>query len=142
MYRETYRGFKSLILRQNVGNPPEVTSDENSYAEIDDSRTIPDVPINKGYLTKITAERARRERPDFIAPGTTNEVQKALVGKPLEKVVRSAPVIQGEVQAPHSTKVINLDGRGSDGYQEIYNYLKLHLRMRRRVIDFFFQDNN
>jgi hypothetical protein len=42
-----------------VGNPPEVTSDENSYAEIDDSRTIPDVPINKGYLTKITAERAR-----------------------------------------------------------------------------------
>jgi hypothetical protein len=32
-----------------VGNPPEVTSDENSHAEIDDSRTIPDVPINKGY---------------------------------------------------------------------------------------------
>ena len=72
-----------------MGNPPEVTSDENSYAEIDDSRTIPDVPINKGYLTKITAERARRERPDFIAPATTNEVRKALVGKPLEKVVRS-----------------------------------------------------
>ena len=68
------------------------------------------MPINKGYLTKITAERARRERPDFIAPGTTNEVQKALVGKPLEKVVRSAPVIQGEVQAPQSTKVIKLDG--------------------------------
>jgi hypothetical protein len=73
-----------------MGNSPEDTSDENSYAEIDDSRTIPDVPINKGYLTKITAERARRERPDFIAPGATNEVQKALVGKPLEKVVRSA----------------------------------------------------
>ena len=35
---------KSLILRQNVGNPPEVRSDENLYAEIDDSRTIPDVP--------------------------------------------------------------------------------------------------
>jgi hypothetical protein len=52
------QGFKSLILRQNLGNPPEVTSDENPYAEIDDSRTIPDVPINKGYLTKITAERA------------------------------------------------------------------------------------
>jgi hypothetical protein len=68
------------------------------------------VPINKGYLTKITAERARRERPDFIAPGTTNEVQKSLVGKPLEKVVRSAPVILGEVQAPQSTKVIKLDG--------------------------------
>jgi hypothetical protein len=49
------------------------------YAEIDDSRTIPDVPINKGYLTKITAERARRERPDFIAPGTTNEVQKKIL---------------------------------------------------------------
>ena len=93
-----------------MGNPPEVTSDENSYAEIDDSRTIPDVPINKGYLTKITAERARRERPDFIAPGATNEVQKALVGKPLEKVVRSAPMIQGQVQAPQSTKVIKLDG--------------------------------
>jgi hypothetical protein len=47
---------KSLILRQNVGNPPEVTSDENSYAEIDDSRTIPDVSIHEGCLTKITAE--------------------------------------------------------------------------------------
>ena len=45
---------KSLILRQNVGNPPEVTSDENSYAEIDDSRTIPDVPINKGYPPPLT----------------------------------------------------------------------------------------
>jgi hypothetical protein len=71
-----------------VDDFPEVTSDENSYAEIDDLRTIPDAPINKGYLTKITAERARRERPDFIALATTNEVQKALVGKPLEKVVR------------------------------------------------------
>ena len=93
-----------------MGNPPEVTSDENSSAEIDDSRTIPDVPINKGYLTKITAERARRERPDFIAPGATNEVQKALVGKPLEKVVRSAPVVREKEQAPQSTKVIKLDG--------------------------------
>ncbi len=70
-----------------MGNPPEDTSDEDSYAEIDDLRTIPDVPINKGYLTKITTERALRERPDFIEPGTTNEVQKALVSKPLEKVV-------------------------------------------------------
>jgi len=26
--RATYRGFKSLILRQNVGNSLEVTSDE------------------------------------------------------------------------------------------------------------------
>ena len=52
---------KSLILLQNVGNPPEDSSDENSYAELDDPDTIPDVPINKGYLTKITAERARRD---------------------------------------------------------------------------------
>ena len=51
VYRETYRGFKSLILRQNLGNSPEVTSDENSYAEIDDSRTIPDMPISKRCLT-------------------------------------------------------------------------------------------
>jgi hypothetical protein len=64
-----------------VGNPTEVTSDENSYAETGDSRTIPDVPINKGHLTKITAERARRERPEFVAPAATNEVQNALVGK-------------------------------------------------------------
>jgi hypothetical protein len=28
---------KSLILRQNVGNPPEVTRDENSYTEEDKS---------------------------------------------------------------------------------------------------------
>ena len=102
--------LESFILRQNANNLPEVTGDENSYAEIDDSCTIPEVLINKGYLTKITAERARRERPDFIAPGTTNEVQKALVGKPLEKVVRSAPVMQEKERAPQSTKVIKLDG--------------------------------
>ena len=93
-----------------MGNSPEVTSDENSYAELDDFCTIPDVPISNGYLTKITAERARRERPDFTAPVATNEVQKALVGKPLEKVVRSAPVIQAKDQAPESTKIIKLDG--------------------------------
>jgi len=93
-----------------VGNSPEVTSDENSYAELDDFCTIPDVPISNGYLAKITAERARRERPDFIAPAITNEVQKSLVGMPLEKVVRSAPVIQAKNQAPESTKVIKLDG--------------------------------
>ena len=75
-----------------MGNPLEVTSDENSYAEIDDSRTIPDVPISNGYLAKIVAERARRERPDFIDPATTNEVQKALVGKPLEKVIMRGKV--------------------------------------------------
>ena len=93
-----------------MGNSPEVSSDENSYAELDDFCTIPDVPITIGYLTKITAERARRERPDFIAPATTNEVQKASVGKPLEKVVRTAPVIQAKEHAPQSTKVIKLDG--------------------------------
>ena len=110
VYRATYRGFKSLILRSKVGNSLEVTSDENSYAELDDFCTIPDVPISNGYLTKITAERARRERPDFTAPVATNEVQKALVGKPLEKVVRFAPVIQAKDQAPESTKIIKLDG--------------------------------
>ena len=47
------------------------------------------MPISKGYLTKITAEKARRERPDFIAPALTNEVQEALVGKPLEKATIS-----------------------------------------------------
>jgi hypothetical protein len=47
-YESPGRTLESLILRQNVGNPPEVTSDENSYAEIADLRTIPDVPINKG----------------------------------------------------------------------------------------------
>ena len=31
---------KSLILRQNLANPPEVTSEENSYAEIDDPRLL------------------------------------------------------------------------------------------------------
>jgi hypothetical protein len=46
------QGFKSLILRQNVGNSPEVTSDENSYAELDDLRTIPDMLINKGSSIK------------------------------------------------------------------------------------------
>jgi hypothetical protein len=108
--RVTYRGFKSLILRQNVGNFPEVTSDQKSCTELDDPRTIPDVPINTEYFTKITAERARREGTDFIATATTNEFQKVLVGKPLEKVVHSAPVIQGKVQVPQPTRVIKLDG--------------------------------
>jgi hypothetical protein len=108
--RETYRGFKSLILRQNLGNPPEITTNEISSAELNDSLTVPDVPISNGYLTKIIAERARKERPDFIAPASIDEVQKALVGKPLEEVVRSAPVIQEKMLAPESTKVIKLDG--------------------------------
>ena len=51
---------KSLILRQGLGNPPEVAEDENSSAESSDSLTVPDVPISNGYLTKISAERAPR----------------------------------------------------------------------------------
>jgi hypothetical protein len=61
-------------------------------------------------MRDTSSKSPQRERPDFIAPATTNEVQKALVGKPLENVVRSASVIQGEVQVPQSTKVIKLDG--------------------------------
>jgi len=57
-----------------VGNPPKVPSDENSYADLDDSRTVPVVPISNRYPAKITAEKEQRERPDFITP-TTNEVQ-------------------------------------------------------------------
>jgi hypothetical protein len=34
-------------------------------------------------------------RPDFTAPTTINEIQKALAGNPLEKVVLLAPIIQG-----------------------------------------------
>jgi len=108
--RATYRGFKSLILRQNAGNSPKDKSDENLCAELDDSRTIPDLPISNRYLTKITTKRARRERLEFIAPVTSDEVQKALLGKPLEKVVRSAAVIQGKYHKPQPTKVIKLDG--------------------------------
>jgi hypothetical protein len=37
---------KSLILRQNLGNLPEVTSNQNSCAEMNDSWTMLDVPIN------------------------------------------------------------------------------------------------
>ena len=73
---------------------------EISCAEFVDPRTVSDVPISNGYLTRIADERARRERPDFIAPTTTNEVQKALVGKPLEKIVRFAPVIQEKELEP------------------------------------------
>lgn len=34
----------------------------------------------------------------------------ALVGKPLEEVVRSTPVIQETVLAPESRKIVKLDG--------------------------------
>jgi hypothetical protein len=39
-----------------MGNYPKAKINENSCAELNDSRTFPDVLINKGYLTKITAE--------------------------------------------------------------------------------------
>jgi hypothetical protein len=51
---------KSLILRQNLGNPPKVTSDENSSAELSDSLTIPDVLVNKVLLSKITTKNANK----------------------------------------------------------------------------------
>ena len=50
----------SLILRQSVGNSPKDKSNEESCAELDNSRTIPDSPISTRYLTKITAKRATR----------------------------------------------------------------------------------
>jgi hypothetical protein len=106
-----------------VGNPPEVTSDENSYAEIDDSRTIPDVPFNKGYLTKITAERARRERPDFIAPGTT---PKSLVSAKLPFMTR-LPKKRGITQDGEDKSLIlrRLDLYANElGLQELMNSIK------------------
>ena len=42
------RTLESLTLRQNANNPPEVTGDENSYAGIDDLRTVTEMPIIKG----------------------------------------------------------------------------------------------
>ncbi len=54
------QGFKSLILRSKVGNSLKVVSDENSCAEMDDSSTTLDVPINNGHITKITTERVRQ----------------------------------------------------------------------------------
>jgi len=47
-----------------------------------------------------------KEHPDFITPATITIVQKALVGKPLKEVFRSAPVTQEMVLASLSTKVI------------------------------------
>jgi hypothetical protein len=73
-----------------VGNSPEVIYNLNSYAEKVDSCTITDVPINKCHFSKITIERARKDRPFFIAPETNNEFQTALGGKTLEKVVSFA----------------------------------------------------
>jgi hypothetical protein len=67
-----------------VGKSPKFTNDESSCAEFADPCTISDVPKSYGYLTKITKEGARRERPNFIASATTNEVQMALLGKLLE----------------------------------------------------------
>jgi len=49
VYRATYRGFKSLILRQNVGNPPKVISDKNSPGKYADSCLLLKVPIRSGH---------------------------------------------------------------------------------------------
>ena len=109
MYRETYRGFKSLILRKSLGNPPKLSREVSLYAELDESRTVEDVPISKDYLRKITAERARRDRPDFIAPEKISQFKNSQVGAPLQKVVRNAPVLPGKIVSPDSTKVVKLD---------------------------------
>ena len=79
VYRETYRGFKSRILRSETGNSPDSKSPKSLNAEPDDLYIVTDVPISKEYLRKITAERARRERPGFSLPGLIDQVQIASV---------------------------------------------------------------
>jgi hypothetical protein len=67
------------------------------------------VSISKEYLRKITADRARRERPDFVAPGLIAQANKIALGSPLREVIRTAPEIQELVPEPLSTKVVKLD---------------------------------
>ena len=50
--------------------------------------TILDVPLSNRYLAKIAVEEVRSDRHNLVAPVTTKEVQKVLVGKPFEEVVR------------------------------------------------------
>ena len=56
---------KSLILRQNLGNPPKVTSDENSCVALGDSRSIPEMEIGNRVqprsLQKFTYSLSGRE---------------------------------------------------------------------------------
>jgi hypothetical protein len=65
---------KSLILRQNVGNSPEVTSDEESSAELGDSRTIPEMLISNRAqprsLQKSTYSLSGRGKGDSLPIST------------------------------------------------------------------------
>lgn len=79
------------------------------------------MPISKEYLRRITAERARRERPDFSLPGLIDQVQIASVGAPLQQVIRSAPGVTEKVEAPELSKVVKLD----DGRVSIVDSIKL-----------------
>jgi hypothetical protein len=90
-------------------------------AEPDDFYIVTDVPISKEYLRKITADRARRERPDFALPGLINEAQIASVGTPLQQVIRSAPEVTLKVETPELTKVVKLD----DGRVSIVDSIQL-----------------
>ena len=121
MYRATYRGFKSLILRSETGNSPDSKSPKSLNAEPDDFYIVTDVPISKEFLRKITAERARRERPDFSLPGLIDQVHIASVGAPLQQVIRSAPEVTEKVEAPELSKVVKLD----DGRVSIVDSIQL-----------------
>ena len=121
VYRATYRGFKSLILRSETGNSPDSKSPKSLNAEPDDFYIVTDVPISREYLRKITADRARRERPDFALPGYIDEAQIASVGTPLQQVIRSAPEVTLKVATPELTKVVKLD----DGRVSIVDSIQL-----------------
>ena len=61
---------KSLILRQNLGNFPEVTSDENSSAELGNSRTIREMLISNRAqprsLQKFTYSLSERGKGESL----------------------------------------------------------------------------
>ena len=79
------------------------------------------MPISKEYLRKITADRARRERPDFVAPSLIERANKQSIGAPLLGTIRTAPSIPDLVIAPESTKVVKLD----DGRVSVVEAMKL-----------------
>jgi hypothetical protein len=72
---------------------------------MNDSLTIPGVPISNGHLHKIMAESARIKRFDFITPATINKVQKMLVGKGCSL----HHVIYEKLLEPISAKVIKIE---------------------------------
>jgi len=77
-----------------VGDSPEVTCDEHclqNWMMLALSLTCQSATDT----SQRSPQKERGECPDIIAPVTTREVQKALLGKLLEKVLRSTPVIQG-----------------------------------------------